>query len=541
MRNSNLYRLSGFIFIFILILIPSYLTPIHSDDFSYSFINDWSEKYTHYMSWSGRVVADLISSILLSMSFEIRVFINSFATLALLFLISRIKEIVVGEKSGLFEILFLFFLFWVSIPTLGQVVFWVVGAANYLWTSLFVFLLIYLLLKYKSERFESKIWFLFFFLISVLAGCSNESLAVVSFLVLIFLFFYEKCNFKLWVISFLGYTIGLMVLLLSPGNFKRAARHSSWYDMGMVDKLYVHFFERVPEVFSYFWFLIPVFLFSLFLRSIFNEKNKRINIYSLVFFMAGIFCAVVMLASPGFPPRAATGAFLFILLATVIAMPKLNIKSLMGCGQILLLSIMLVFFIISYFLVFNNMRNIKIQSGIREEIIMNSPDSIVEIPQYYNIDLISDRDSIDFYHNDAIATYYGKEKIGIYNVGFNYAITRGGDYIDVASLKSENFAINKIYIYKEGLGYNSNYYVLLEFDEIPASLLDKNKRVFFHAHKEGGGFVNADMVDEFFEFNNKFYLIRDSKKDLISNLKYIKLGVYDLLKEVNDLEFTIER
>jgi len=52
--------------IFTLVFLITKETPIHSDDLWYSSIGmDWSNNYKHYMTWSGRVVADYTSCILL--------------------------------------------------------------------------------------------------------------------------------------------------------------------------------------------------------------------------------------------------------------------------------------------------------------------------------------------------------------------------------------------------------------------------------------------------------------------------------------------
>ncbi|WP_409418014.1 DUF6056 family protein, partial [Escherichia coli] len=75
----------------------------------------------------------------------------------------------------------MFFLYWVSNPSLGQTTFWVVGAYNYLLTKIILvgFLFFYsvnLETKSSSRR-------LCLFIFGTIAGCTNENTAV--FVVLI--------------------------------------------------------------------------------------------------------------------------------------------------------------------------------------------------------------------------------------------------------------------------------------------------------------------------------------------------------------------
>lgn len=128
--------------VFCAFYVIEYLTPFHSDDFSYaqmglSFAKHWS----HYMGWSGRLVADYSSSFLLMISSHavISAFVAFFAT-ATCVLVTAIPSKLIKTRFTASKFLIIAFLFWTSNPDIGQTVFWVVGACNYLVTSFFIVL-----------------------------------------------------------------------------------------------------------------------------------------------------------------------------------------------------------------------------------------------------------------------------------------------------------------------------------------------------------------------------------------------------------------
>lgn len=52
----------------LVVFIPTVLTPLHSDDFIYVLHNDqWSNLVWRYFNWSGRIVADSFSLVVLQL------------------------------------------------------------------------------------------------------------------------------------------------------------------------------------------------------------------------------------------------------------------------------------------------------------------------------------------------------------------------------------------------------------------------------------------------------------------------------------------
>ncbi|MEX8987039.1 DUF6056 family protein, partial [Salmonella enterica] len=79
------------------------------------------------------------------------------------------------NKSDYLLFPLIFFTYWISNPNLGQTTFWIVGAANYLWTNLFV--VVWLFFFYTITIKNSKAISPWVALLSFMAGCSNESVS----------------------------------------------------------------------------------------------------------------------------------------------------------------------------------------------------------------------------------------------------------------------------------------------------------------------------------------------------------------------------
>ena len=201
MRNKfHIYAYCISIFaIFALIYYPAFYIPFHSDDYSY-FLKGTSFKahLEHYLGWSGRFIADYISSVMLNyFSKPIYMAINSFALIIVIIALSFLPPIIMKQKlidkNSWLMLWFLFITYWIANPNLGQTTFWLVGSANYLWTimwaSLYFLFLLYLLTQEKEIDFKKSILLI---LLGFFAGLSNEATSISSVLFTIILFFIYK-------------------------------------------------------------------------------------------------------------------------------------------------------------------------------------------------------------------------------------------------------------------------------------------------------------------------------------------------------------
>ena len=167
--------------IFVLIYIPSYFTPFHSDDYAY-FLQGLSleARINHYIDWSGRFIVDYTTSMLLNLfSRPVYMAINSLVAVVVLVNISLLPKIFMDNKfinsSTTIVLWGAFFLYWLCNPILGETTFWIVGSANYLWTLMWVsFYLLYLLNLLQTGAKPNLKQTVLLVLLGFLVGFSNE-------------------------------------------------------------------------------------------------------------------------------------------------------------------------------------------------------------------------------------------------------------------------------------------------------------------------------------------------------------------------------
>ena len=158
----------------IMIIIPLIFTPISSDDFIYITNNsEWSDISWRYMNWSGRLVADIASLILLQLPPIIYIFFKATVWVGMISLISQLPSIF--NKSYTWNtnnFIVIFLLYWIANPNLGQTSFWTVGFTNYILTNFFIVLYLSSIFFFKDRRM--KLWhFLIIPILGLLAGNSN--------------------------------------------------------------------------------------------------------------------------------------------------------------------------------------------------------------------------------------------------------------------------------------------------------------------------------------------------------------------------------
>lgn len=438
MRSNTLICISMLI-IYILSLAISLQTPMHSDDYWYSLIGMSPIKhYEHYMGWSGRIVADYTSTLLLSVkNHSIRAAINSLAITSLIYNISMIPSAVcrdISKNKIAIIALFIFLLYWIANPALGQTAFWVVGSANYLWTSLFVILFLRVTLKSKENVYSFELPKIALFLVGMLAGCSNENTSVTLVLICISLLFYYRVTdgkFDAKIIcAFSGAVSGSLLLILAPGNFVRASGSSleAWRDSSLASKIFTHITKTMPDAISQNWIAIVYLLILLSLVLVLNKQNKKTSLLVICFIGAFLCAHMVMVLSPVYPPRAIHGPFVFLLCAIALTTSMItgpNFKY----AIILLLLPCILYFIPSYACMYTAYNHTMKQDLIRVNIIKDAigeGKNDVTVPRFYFRGLVKGGDMFDVYHSPDMGRYYGISKTSPEMVPFDYSVISDG-------------------------------------------------------------------------------------------------------------------
>ena len=206
------------------------LMPLHRDDYDYSLIwgtsahveslaDVFESTWRHYFLHGGRLVTVFCLNLFLwlgKFAFDVA---NALMFVALVILIYahgrralKFDEPAILAAAGLMA--------WLSLPHFGEVAVWKSGSTVYLWSAVIVagFLLPYNL-ALTGKNFGGNKFVAGMFALGILAGCSVENLAVTTTL----LTFALTARFlETWMAAgFAGNLLGLVVLLIAPGNFVR--------------------------------------------------------------------------------------------------------------------------------------------------------------------------------------------------------------------------------------------------------------------------------------------------------------------------------
>ena len=206
------------------------LMPLHRDDYDYSLVwgtsahveslaDVFESTWRHYFLHGGRLVTVFCLNLFLwlgKLPFDVANALMFVLLVMLIYLHGR-RELKFDEPwimaaAGL--------LAWLSLPHFGEVAVWKSGSTVYLWSAVIVagFLLPYNL-ALAGKKFGGKIFVAGMFALGILAGCSVENLAVTTTLLTLALT--VRISEKWMAAGFAGNLLGLVVLLIAPGNFVR--------------------------------------------------------------------------------------------------------------------------------------------------------------------------------------------------------------------------------------------------------------------------------------------------------------------------------
>lgn len=495
------------------------LTPMHSDDFSYTQLGlSFSSHLRHYMGWSGRVLADYAASLILRIHnhFIVSAIIAGIAT-ALCFFISAIPSVILDgiSKKSPWKFLCISVLYWISNPNLGQTTFWVVGACNYLVTTFFIAFFLYVFALHIKDKEIGAVQTFSIFILSVIAGCTNENMGLTLVYMLCTLFaFYQKTgksiNNKLFLYAVVGLLIGSAVLLLAPGNYVRLSHDcfSEWREKTIFYKMIFHLligayslFESLKESLIFYAVMLAASVYYLK-----QAKNKilRFSVYFSAFcFSAFVFSFLVMVAAPHTPPRAFNGMFFFLLLATSFLLNvSLFKEKLIKNVSFVFLFIGIYLFFLSFSMIVCSYKMASTQADIRNshvnyERLKHGKDISVTIPNYYIVNLRKDRDMFDTYHSLQQASYFGVNEIKVKDVSYDYSALKTGRKLSI--INETNLRSAQIYIKPSSLlcKYGT---LLMECSEIP------DKKVHLQYYIPRSDILNDVELKDCIELQGKYYL-----------------------------------
>ncbi len=391
----------------------NWLTPMSSDDFSYANKGvSWNAVWRHYTGWSGRLVADTLSSWMLNLEQTWMVAtLNTMAVTGLSLILAALGARLAGRTLRPQLVLLVFFLYWLANPDLGQTTFWVVGAANYLWPNVFNFgfALAYL---WRLRQGSTPLWLAAALaLLALPAGCSNENTGIVTWCLLAWLTYRHARQRPLgaWpLIWLLCMAAGIAILLLAPGNQIRAEAFDHWYSQPALGRALDHFSRRFPDAMLRY---AGVFLILGAWRLHAGPPSPKTRRAMVLLVGASCLANAILVLAPNIPKRALNGGFMYLLVALSLYGHDLQDKAaLWRRGLSVTLAACALAWLLSGGLMLRAYHGAWQQDQVRRAIIADGLErklARIEIPQYHFRRTLRSRDRFDtFFDGSALANYY---------------------------------------------------------------------------------------------------------------------------------------
>lgn len=340
---KNAYPLKGIYWWYILLCgislvlyLFNYLAPLMSDDYNYAFsfitykrIQTLGDLFpsivAHYQGINGRVAMHFIAQLMLLSGKPVFNVINSLVAVSLLLGLCRLTS---GKARDLRQLAVWASALLILLPTLSQVMFWLVGACNYLWGPTII---VWLLVPFRDRVLGQskplarwKIGLLlpvYFIMGTVSENSAPAAILLMGLCCLLQLHFHRKVSIWQWIAILLSLA-GFLFMLASPASQGRNAATLS-QTASLLGRYLVPFTNCVTTFIQYESAPSVVFLI-LFSYSLYLKADREILSMSVAMFVCGVAANFAMTATGYYPVRAMTGSLIMILSASAILLPKLR-------------------------------------------------------------------------------------------------------------------------------------------------------------------------------------------------------------------------
>ncbi len=423
-RRKTLLWTVAILFCFSVVLFLNVLTPIISDDYVYLFIYGDTKpiasvgdivqsQINHYFLWGGRSVVHFIAQVLLILPSCVADLLNALVYMGYVFLIYYHIKGKGGSSISLFLIINL--AIWFFQPVFGDTILWITGAANYLWGTFFILLLLLPFRLYDESSLSSVkqlVASVGLFILGVIAGWSNENTSGGMILIIIlFLFYYRSKAWKVPVWSYiglLGSIIGFAIMILAPGNFERAGEANSL-------SLFILGYRLFNCTLTFFYYtgpfilvcLVTAILYYRFSREDGEAKGRALRL-SFIYCIAGVAAVYAMVLSPTFPRRALFGIVTYLIIGAGVLFYNMDFKYrfLRQIRQTIIL-VGLICFLFTFYLAVkevNAYRNIVNERRSTIEQAKNEGRDLCEFDRYHGGQYIHGEDP---FAEEYMSRYYG--------------------------------------------------------------------------------------------------------------------------------------
>lgn len=328
-NNRIIYAISGIGLICLLAFqfCLHRFTPFINDDLWYatnlttgepvSGLTDiFQSQIWHYFNWGGRIVNHAVLQAVLSFGELGADIANVLATIVLGIVICILSQcrnplylllcesMIVSFNASIF-----FSMYWES------------GSANYLYSSSWILLYLFLVLRELKENTAALKGMAFWIIpLAFIAGMSNENMGPACFAATVFVIFYlfrqkKKVPIALWEGAVFT-LIGCVLLILAPGNFVRNQFIESMSLFQIIDNRWQSFLMSSGN------YLFPSFLMALMLLAVeITVLKHRVTVYRWCLLGFAVTAQLAMLLSPTYPQRASFG-IMCVLIAFILSSLK---------------------------------------------------------------------------------------------------------------------------------------------------------------------------------------------------------------------------
>jgi uncharacterized membrane protein YhdT len=333
-RRNKAYYLTAFAVcaaVFAYFYALNRLTGLHDDDYHFKFVfldfnptpfdrrveslgDIFLSIKNYYFISGGRVTAHFLSYLMLFIGKPFFNVVNAlmFVLLGLLILFNTRGKSERRSLPGVALLVVIYVLLWLLIPAMGETVFWVSGATNYLWMACLslAFLLRYVnYYRGESRLRENAATTVAMFIFGVFAGITNENSggAVLYVLFLYFLMYkQDKRHIPKWAYSGVaGLVSGIIFLLTAPGNMHRAANIEQGKLVNFFNSIYklYYVFAVLREGPVYLVILVGIIISVIILKSRGAKEAKSVINISLAYLVGGLLSMFVLLLTPEYSDR----------------------------------------------------------------------------------------------------------------------------------------------------------------------------------------------------------------------------------------------
>jgi hypothetical protein len=428
-------------------------TPLSADDWRFHFIFDTSKPIRdifdvikslsiYYYRDGGRIVPHVFA-------FSFDGFIgksvfNVINTIAFILFLHLINFQVSGEGNfSYINLSFSFILILFLFPGFKDCFLWMTGACNYLWSGLFVLSFILVM----QRVIKNIILFPFLLLFGTFCGCTHEGISVALFAAYIVYYIINRKEINIGrIVLLIGFLLGLIVLVASPGSFERVV------DKGITSNAFVPLLHRyvhsllMMNNLRLFYVLIVLILLLPATKLIRTREFVKSN---LLWFLALAFSFVLILASANTSERSRFGIELFSLI--IILKLLVNIKVHIFVAHILnvLTSIFLVYVIHLCYLNYNEFLNEEKQILNNQQLVITNHKFPNEYLKRYVLYIMVDN-SLNksfnpyFMFNRHIEKFYNKKCISFLPQTFIDDINRGTSFVNFKSVEGATFYAKEV-------------------------------------------------------------------------------------------------